>query len=59
MQITDIQLRQIVRASQKQLGENATPEMVKYIVLKVVQKLTDETKAQQTLPKNSWPAGII
>lgn len=46
MDITDEKLRTIVRLTHKHLGKHATNERVKYVVMKVVKKLTDETKTQ-------------
>ncbi|MCA9741689.1 hypothetical protein KC734_09130 [candidate division KSB1 bacterium] len=46
MEITDEQLRTIIHLAHKHLGKHASNERVKYVVTKVVKKLTDEIKTQ-------------
>ncbi|MFQ5632220.1 MAG: hypothetical protein ACE5I1_25905, partial [bacterium] len=50
MEMTDEQVRLIIRTVKKHLGKNATPETMKYIVKKIIQKLSDERSNQQVLP---------
>jgi hypothetical protein len=53
MIVTDEQLRIIIRTVQKYFGANVSPETMKYIVTRVVQKLSDEMNHNKSLPKHS------
>lgn len=53
MTFTDEQLRVIIRTVQKHIAATGSPETIKYIVTKVMQKLSDEFKNKQNLPENS------
>lgn len=56
MKLTDDEIRRITMAAIEEMGENATPELVKKAVAKSIEKLGTE---EITFPKGDEPSGKL